>query len=314
MARNSEADIPHDQLFKDLLQAFFREFMELFFPEVAIRLDFTRVTFIDKETFTDVPTGAQRRADLVAQVYTLEGQPEIILTHIEVESDRTGDFPPRMSEYYMMLRLRRRLPVYPIVVYLSPGAGGITTERYEERVFDQLINLLIYQAVGLPDLQADDYLALANPLGPALSALMKASRLGKVAQKYQSLRAIAKSQINDARKALLTNIVETYLKLSPQQNAEFQQLVTDPESKEVLEMISVYEQRGIEKGIEQGIEQGIVRGKRETLLRQLRLKFGDLPEGLQARIEALSDPDELDLLSDRIITAQNLEEVIQAEI
>src|ERR1051325_8714671 len=112
-----------------------------------------------------------------------------------------------MSEYYMMLRLRHRLPVYPIVVYLSRGAGGITTEQHEERVFDQLVNLLIYQAVGLPDLQADDYLASANPLGPALSALMKTTQLGKVAQKYQSLRAMAKSRIDDARKALLTNIV-----------------------------------------------------------------------------------------------------------
>src|SRR4051812_40936414 len=96
----------HDQLFKELLQAFFREFMELFFPNVAARLDFSRVTFLDKEMFTDLPRGDQREADLVAQVYTLEGQPEIILTHIEVEARRRSSFPERMSEYYWMLKLR----------------------------------------------------------------------------------------------------------------------------------------------------------------------------------------------------------------
>ena len=78
-------------------------------------------------------------------------------------------------------------------------------------------------------------------------------------------------------------------------------------------MISIYEQRGIEKGIvrgiEQGIEQGVVRGKRETLLRQLRLKFSDVPPPLQARIEALSDADELDRLSDRFVSASSLDEM-----
>jgi len=52
----------HDQLFKELPSAFFREFMELFFPDIAARLDFSRVTFLDKETFTDLPKGEQREA------------------------------------------------------------------------------------------------------------------------------------------------------------------------------------------------------------------------------------------------------------
>ena len=66
----------HDQLFKDLLRAFFHEFMELFFPEVANRLDFSRVTFLDKEVFTDLPQGKQREADLVAQVLHWKASPK----------------------------------------------------------------------------------------------------------------------------------------------------------------------------------------------------------------------------------------------
>src|SRR4051794_35121014 len=124
----------HDQIFKELLRTFFREFMELFFPSVAARLDFDRVTFLDKETFTDLPQGKQREADVVAQVYTLDGQPEIILTHIEVEARRRSELPERMHEYYKMLGLRHRVPIYPIVIYLAPGAGGLTAEQHEERV------------------------------------------------------------------------------------------------------------------------------------------------------------------------------------
>ncbi|HLJ57637.1 MAG TPA: hypothetical protein VKT77_21560 [Chthonomonadaceae bacterium] len=73
-----------------------------------------------------MPQGAQREADLVAQVYSLEGEPELILTHIEVEAERRGSFAERMHEYYMLLKLRHRRLIFPIVLYLSPGAGGLT--------------------------------------------------------------------------------------------------------------------------------------------------------------------------------------------
>jgi len=63
----------------------------LFYPDVAARLDFGRVTFLDKEVFTDVPQGSRREPDFIAQTYTLEGEPE---------------FPFRVFEYYMLLRLR----------------------------------------------------------------------------------------------------------------------------------------------------------------------------------------------------------------
>lgn len=90
--------IAHDQLFRELLRAFFREFLALFFPEVEARLDFARVTFLDKEMFTDIPAGSRRELDVVAQVYTLDGAPEMIVLHIEVQSQRAREFPYRMFE------------------------------------------------------------------------------------------------------------------------------------------------------------------------------------------------------------------------
>ncbi len=275
--------------------------MELFFPHIARRLDLSRVAFLDTETFTDFPRGDQRDADLVAQVHTLDGIPEIILTHIEVEARRRGGFPERMSDYYRMLKLRHRLPVYPIVAYLSAGAGGLVSEQFVDSVFDEEVNIFKYQAVGLRDLQADDYQDLENPLGPALSALMKPCRRGRVIQKYRSLRAMARIGIDESRKALLTNVVETYLRLSEQELTEFDQLMTAPEGEEIREMISIYEQRGIEKGI--------AIGERRTLLRQLKLKFGEVPEAVRERIESLSDTEELQTLADRVVQANTLAEM-----
>ncbi len=70
---------------------------------MAERFDFSRVTFLDKETFTDIPDGEQRRSDLVVEIYTLEGVPEIVLVHVEVEYEWRSEFPGRMFDYYTLL-------------------------------------------------------------------------------------------------------------------------------------------------------------------------------------------------------------------
>lgn len=41
----------HDRLFKELLQTFFTEFLELFAPNVLHAEEPTTVTFLDKEVF-----------------------------------------------------------------------------------------------------------------------------------------------------------------------------------------------------------------------------------------------------------------------
>src|SRR5438876_164837 len=50
----------HDQRFKHMLREFFREFMELFFPAWAVRLDFAAVEWLVKELFVDPPQGEKR--------------------------------------------------------------------------------------------------------------------------------------------------------------------------------------------------------------------------------------------------------------
>ena len=55
----------HDQLFKAILEAFLKDFLELFFPEVAERLDFKTLRPLDKEVFTGFPEGSRRQVDFL---------------------------------------------------------------------------------------------------------------------------------------------------------------------------------------------------------------------------------------------------------
>jgi len=276
------------------LRTFFQEFLILFFPAVAVRLDFARVTFLDKEVFTDLPEGSRRELDVVAQVYTLDGAPELILVHIEVQAQKTREFPYRMFEYYALLRLRYKLPVLPVVVYLSAGTGGLSAATYEETLFGQTILTFRFHGVGLPDLSADDYREADNPLAPALSALMQPSALGRTLQKALSLRRTLTSSLDEARKSLLLNIIETYLPLSEAEETEFQRLISQEQLQGVTHMLTVYEERGI------------LKGKRDALLKLLQYKFGEVSEAIAAKIHAIDTEAELDALLERVLTANTL--------
>ena len=93
----------HDQLFKKLLENFLKDFLELFFPDVAERLDFGTVQFLDKELTTDFPRGTTREVDVAAKVGTQQGEPEIVLVHVEVQARPEKDFGRRMFEYSVLL-------------------------------------------------------------------------------------------------------------------------------------------------------------------------------------------------------------------
>ena len=63
---------------------------------------------------------------------------------------------------------------------------------------------------------------------------------------------------------------------------------------------------------EQGHKQGLQLGEARILTALLRLRFGDLPVAVQQRIEA-ADADTLLRWSERVLTAQRLDEVLGEE-
>ena len=74
-------------------------------------------------------------------------------------------------------------------------------------------------------------------------------------------------------------------------------------------IIEISEQRGLQQGIQQGIKQGEIQGKQEALLKLLQHRFQSVPETVMARVRALRSPVELDVLFERSLTAESLEEL-----
>ncbi len=288
----------YDQIFKELIQEMLREFLLLFYPDVAARIDFSEVIFLDKEGFTDLLEGQQREADIIAQVRTLDGEPEVLLIHTEFEAQWRSAFAARMFEYYAIFRRRTNLPIFPIALFLSPGAGGLTEESYVETLFGREILRFTYGVIGIRDLEATDYLAGDNPLGHGLSSLMRPGEAGPVEQKIAALKKIATSGQNDARKAMLAHIVEKYRILNEVEQTQYEARLQQEDAKEVETMMNIFEERGLVKGEENE--------RRRSILKVLRHKFGELPEAIVAQIEAITSSEEFDTLFDRALDAETL--------
>jgi len=309
-----------DQLFKEALHEFFAEFVQLFFPRIADQIDFDQeIIFRDRELFTDFPGGAQREPDVVAEVRTLSGDPELIVFHAEVQAQRQREFGFRMWQYYSLLRFRTGMPVFPLAIYLTPGSGDSNWDQYTEALLGEELIRFRFPIVSLPELSAKDWLTRSGPAGAlaaALASIMQPGDLSVARIKYDALIRAATEGVNEAQQVVLTTIVETFLPLDrPDDAAEFDRLVATRHAGQELEMLtSPYELRGIEKGLQQGmqqgIQQGIIAGQREMLLRLLRDRFVSVPEPLEKRVQELTRAEDITALFDRAMRAQSIEELV----
>jgi len=60
----------HDRLFKEFLHRFLPDFLRIFFPAEAERLNFATLRFLDKELIINFSGQELRITDLVAEVET----------------------------------------------------------------------------------------------------------------------------------------------------------------------------------------------------------------------------------------------------
>jgi Domain of unknown function (DUF4351) len=293
--------VPSDQLFKEFLKEFFPEFFALFFSHEAAQLQLETLRFLDKEVFTDFPQGDVREADLIAEVQTKTGEPEIVLIHIEVQAKRNPDFSFRMWQYYNLIRLRYGKPVFPLVVYLAKGSGGLTTEEHTEIVLGRPVSWTRYAVVGIPDMTAEEWADKSGAVSAALASLMISPRGKQARRAFDSLKTVLVSPLPEARKLLLSQIIDRLARdrMSASQEQEYTILLASEEAQEIKPMISTFEERGIERGE--------IRGIARTSLRQLRHKFGASAITLTNVIESLN-VEELDAFAEALLDFTTLNE------
>lgn len=285
----------HDQRFKNLIREFFAEFFQLFFADWLDLLDLSEIAWLEQEISPE-PAGTRNVLDLVARVRCRRPLPDwhdgeeisecLLVVLIEIESaDSTTSIRARLPGYAWTLRSKLGLPVLPVVLFLKVGLNGIGVETHERRIGSLVAERMDFLYVGLPALDAVQYLEGDNWLGVALSALMRIPRDRVAWLGAEALRRLHVSPLTDQQKYWLGECVEAYLPLDAGQMRELEVLL----QTKTYSGVKAVNLTTFEKGVLKGQLTGLIRG----LLFAIEIKFGNVPAAIVDRVNEFESEDQV---------------------
>lgn len=236
----------HDHLFKELIQTFFEEFLESFFPKIHPLINFQEISFLSEEVFTDLLEG-----DVVVET-KLKSTDAVMIVHVEPQSTQQSHFHERMYQYFSMLYQRHRKPIIPIAVF-SYKENWEKNQYIMAFPFFQVLTFN-YLTLHLHKKNWRDYITSDNPAAAALLSKMNYKEEERVQVKKEFLRMIVNMQPDPAKERLIYGFFESYLKLNEEEEEQLMEEIKHMDGADrIMEIPISYEEKGKEKGREEGI-------------------------------------------------------------
>ncbi len=267
--------VPHDRLFKELLGTFLFEFLELFLPELAVKIELDSLVLMG-ETEVFPPGERSRRADLVARA-RLRGasQETFFLVHVEHEANNKDPlgFPRRMLQYALYLHDTTGLEVYPIALVSYAAPKRPLSDRFELFGPDgHQIFCFHYRLIQLNRLSWRDYTRNPNPVAAALMSRMGIPSGERPLVKLACLRLLRKLNLETDPSFLIASFVDIYLQLDKMEEEQFRgefSKVSPKEQEEMLKLTNSWHEAGRKEGREEGREEERKRAELAEQKRQL---------------------------------------------
>jgi hypothetical protein len=311
-----------------------RELVAFLTPPIAARIDFRQMrpeptTFIASD-FRHLESDLLLRAPLRGKG---RQRPEVdvyLLFEHQSEPDEHAVF--RAARYVMQvfdLRLREWLkahtnargcrfhPVLPIIVY----TGSRTWERppalhelvEEGELFRDYLPALAPVFFNLAQIR-EEALGGIGALGQALRVTRhrQAERglfEATLADVVRHVDALPGSQ-HERRGSLMWYLhALVYYQRGRSEYEPMAELIRETVRRDHKKEAGSMEKTIAEAWREEGEVIGALRSKRETLLRQLRLRFKRIPKGVETRIQSTRDSGQLDRWLDAVVTAESLADI-----
>jgi hypothetical protein len=302
----------YDSPWKELIEAYFPQFMAFFFPQAHADIDWSRGwESLDQElqqVVRDAEMG-RRLADKLFKVWRRNGEEQIVLVHIEVQGEPEEDFPLRMFLYNYRIFDRHGKPVVSLAV-LGDDRPDWRPESYGWELWGCRMGIR-FPVVKLRDYDErwEELEASSNPFAPAVMAHLATRRTRRDPQdrlqwKTRLVRRLYERGHERQEILDLFRFLDWLLALPPELEERFQDDLKQFEAELNMPYVTNIERRGIE----QGIQQGLLQGEASVLRRQLARRFASLPAWVDERLEHAKQK-ELERWADRILDARRLEDV-----
>ncbi len=277
---------PHDEAFKKLLQTFFLDFLQLFFPDLYRMINPAHTRLLMQELLVDLIGEEKRVLDLLIETRLAESDAYLLLL-IETQSYKDPEFSARMFIYFSRLFERHRREhrwIVPIAIFAYDDVTDAESAFTMSLPGIPILNFQ-YLKVELRKCNWRDFVDSGNPVAAALLSKMGYTRNERRQARMAFLRMILRltSNLDAARLALIMSFADLYFEpVQEEDEAIMKELRKDypAESEQLLELMPAWKRWGYEEGIEKGIEKGIEQGKLQGKLQiaTVMLDKGFTPE------------------------------------
>ena len=281
-ATDSNSD--QDNAWKELLDHHFREFMEFFFPAIAVEIDWTRAPVsLDKELQKISPTHftGKRIADKLTRVWRKNGEDLFVLLHGEVQGRAAAQFNERMFTYNYRIKDRYHAPVVSLGV-VTGSTRKIQLGRYESELWG-CRTTFEFPVVKMGDWRGREaeLESSRNPFAMVVLVHLELPKAkGALARKYSIkldlIRRLLRHGFSANYVRSLLRFIDWVIQLPKGLEQQLDDVIEAESENKKMPYITHWERRGIEIG------------KFQLVLQLLKVKFGSLNENLTAQIEQLS--------------------------
>lgn len=300
----------------------------MLFPAIHTEVDWSQgYSFMDKELQQVTPdaNSGRRYADKLIQVFAKDGKETWVLIHVEVQGEPEQAFAERMFIYNYRLRDRYQVDVVSLAVLAD------TTESFRPSCFTQE-RWGCSLDFNFPTAKLIDWErrwtvleASANVFALVVMAQIQAKRIKDGASREQVkiglVRLLYERGYSRKQVVELFNIIDWMIQLPKGLELGFTQKVHNLQEEKKMAYINTIhrvqleqaEEQGVLKGMEKGLEKGRMEGRMEgatdILQNMLQLKFGEVPDWAQQRLQQAT-PEQLKEWSGAILTANSLEAML----
>lgn len=274
----------NDSAWKEILEAYFPQAMQLFFPETAALIDWERPhEFLDKE-FQQIAREAEqgrRYADKLVKVWHINGEELWLLIHVEIQGNPEDIFPQRMFTNNLRIFDKFATPVISLAILCDTDSNWRPNQYSYNYPNTKLyfefgtVKLLDYQN-RWTELENSD-----NPFAIVVMAHLKMQETGKKfadrkAWKFSLIRRLYELGLEEQDIRNLYRFIDWVMILPKELEAEFWEEYKQFEQELTISYITTGERIGYE------------RGQQELVLQQLHKRVGELPEEIIEEIKNLS--------------------------
>ena len=312
----------YDPAWKIALTRFFKDFVELCWPEILDFIDWSKKPeFLAEELLSiDAESAIDRRfADKVVKVWHVDGHEIWALVHLEVQLGQQKDFSERIFQYRYRLYDKHQKDVATLAILIDNNPS------WRPNVFEQnfwgstlrleypILKVLDYKR-KIQQLEQSD-----NPFAWVLLAQLLAmedtkGHEQKLLDKFSLARILYTKKLDREAAIDLLRFLKEIVVLEQKEEAQFDSKIKKLEQKMNLKYLTSFEEEWREQALREGVAQGELRGEHKTLVSTLNKflvkKFGQIPSGMDEKLQVAGNV-QLQQWLDALFEAEKIEDVFK---